>query len=145
MNEKTIQRVADELEIRNLVARLAQLADDGDLDDYIQLFTDDAVWDGGAALGSKKGHAELLAAARERRASGVSGPGTNSRHVITTSVVEVEGNRATGRAVFHYYVKTDGAPELALMGVYDDEFVRTERGWCLARRTITGARQPPTA
>jgi 3-phenylpropionate/cinnamic acid dioxygenase small subunit len=145
VSENTVQRVADELEIRNLVARLAQLADDGDLDDYIQLFTHDAVWDGGTILGTKQGHAELLAAARERRASGAAGPGTNSRHVITTSVVDVAGDRATGRAVFHYYVKTDGAPELALMGVYDDEFVRTDRGWRLARRKITGARQPETS
>ena len=75
------RRVADELEIRNLVAKLAHLADEGDLDEYLQLFAEDAVWDGGAELGSVKGHPELLAAAKERRASGRSGPGTNSRHV----------------------------------------------------------------
>lgn len=145
MDEKRLQRAADELEIRNLVARLAQLADDGELDEYIQLFTEDAVWDGGAALGTKQGHAELLAAARDRRASGAAGPGTNSRHVITTSVVDVADDRATGRAVFHFYVKTDGAPELALLGLYDDEFERTDGGWRLSRRAITVGVSPEPA
>jgi 3-phenylpropionate/cinnamic acid dioxygenase small subunit len=137
------RRVADELEIRNLVAKLAQLADEGDLDEYIQLFTEDAGWDGGPALGTSKGHAELLAAARERRASGRSGPGTFTRHVVTTATVDVQGDRATGRAVFHYYTRTNETPVLTLLGVYEDEFVRTERGWCMALRKVLGGAAPP--
>lgn len=135
-NQNLAQRVADELEIRNLVARLAQLADDGDLDDYIVLFTENASWDGGAALGTSQGHPEILAAAKQRRADGRAGPGTHSRHVITTQVVDVDGDRASGRAVFHYYTKTDATPTLSLMGVYEDEFARTQRGWCLASRRV---------
>lgn len=141
-DEGLVQRVADELAIRNLIARLAQLADEGDLDEYIQLFTDDARWDAGAAFGCRTGHDEIRAGAVERRASGTSGPGTHTRHVITTSVVSAEGDGGTGRSVFHFYTKTDGMPELALIGVYEDEFARTERGWCLAHRRISGARQP---
>jgi len=30
--------------IRTVLARIAQLADTGDLDEYVTLFTDDAVW-----------------------------------------------------------------------------------------------------
>lgn len=135
-NQDPAQRVADELAIRNLVARLAQLADDGELSDYIELFTEDAVWDGGPALGVVQGHPEILAAARQRRADGRSGPGTHSRHVVTTQVVELQGDRATSRAVFHYYTKTDAAPTLSIMGIYEDELVRTARGWRLARRLV---------
>jgi 3-phenylpropionate/cinnamic acid dioxygenase small subunit len=132
------RRVADELEIRNLVAKLAQLADEGDLDEYIQLFTEDAGWDGGAVLGTAKGHEEIMAAAKERRASGRSGPGAHTRHVVTTSTVDVQGDRATGRAIFHYYTKTNEIPVLTLLGVYEDEFERTERGWCMAMRKVLG-------
>src|SRR4051812_48814462 len=59
---------ADELAIRNLIARLAQFADmapiDG-LDDYIACFTDDASWEMGDIV--NRGREGLLEAARERR------------------------------------------------------------------------------
>ena len=54
--EDQLQRVADDLEVRNAVARLAQLSDEGNLDDYIALFTEDGIWDGGA-FGTFKGRA----------------------------------------------------------------------------------------
>ena len=83
----------DELAIRNLLARLAQLADDGELAEYIQCFSDDAVW-GGSGFGEKKGRDEIMAGAVERRASGTSGPGTHTRHVITTTAVSLQGEAA---------------------------------------------------
>jgi len=126
----------DELAIRNLIARLAQLADDGELAEYIQCFSDDAVW-GGSGFGEKKGRDEIMAGAVERRASGTSGPGTHTRHVITTTAVSLQGERATSRSVFHFYASTDAKPSLEIMGVYDDEFLRSESGWKLARRTIS--------
>jgi uncharacterized protein (TIGR02246 family) len=45
MKEPAIERLADEMEIRNLVAQLAHLADMAeDLEEYLACFTDDAVW-----------------------------------------------------------------------------------------------------
>ena len=128
--------VADELAIRNLIAELAHSADDGDLDDYIQLFSEDAVW-GGSGFGERKGHEEIMAGAVERRASGTSGPGTHTRHVITTTMVRMGGDRADARSVFHFYASTDATPTQQIMGIYDDEFLRTEAGWKLSRRTIS--------
>jgi len=130
-----IRNVADELEIRNLLARLAQLADDGELDEYIELFTEDGIWEGGA-FGERRGHASILAGARERRATGTSGPGSNSRHVITTTAIHLNGDTATGRSVFHYYTNTQATPVLAILGVYEDQFRRTPSGWKLAHRVI---------
>ena len=63
-----LQRVADELEIRNLVARLAQTADEGSLEEYAALYTDDAIWDGGPTFGVSRGIADILAGAKKRRA-----------------------------------------------------------------------------
>ena len=130
-----IRQVADELEIRNLLARMAQLADDGELDEYIDLFTEDALWDGGA-FGQLRGHASILEGARERRKGGTSGPGANSRHVITTSVIRLNGDTASSRSVFHFCTNTDAEPTMAIMGVYEDEFRRTPAGWKLAHRLI---------
>jgi 3-phenylpropionate/cinnamic acid dioxygenase small subunit len=131
-------------EIRTVLARIAQLADTGDLAEYLTLFTDDAVWampDNpavGMTANAKRGHAEILAGAQERRASGLQGPGTDSRHVLTTIAIDVESeDRATARAYFLFFGSTSTTPTLRTMGQYDDVLVKGERGWQLAHRTIT--------
>jgi 3-phenylpropionate/cinnamic acid dioxygenase small subunit len=131
-------------EIRTVLARIAQLADTGDLDEYLTLFTDDAVWampDNpavGMLANEKRGHAEIRAGAEERRASGLQGPGTESRHVLTTIAVNVESDdRATVRSYFLFFGSTSTQPVLRTMGQYDDVFRRGATGWQLAHRTIT--------
>jgi 3-phenylpropionate/cinnamic acid dioxygenase small subunit len=131
-----VQRVADELEIRNLVARLAQLADFGpDLDEYIALFMPDAEWNMPGA--PRRGHADIMAGAVDRRATGTVGPGSNTRHVITTLAVAVDGDSATSDCYFLFFVDTLGTRAVQIMGHYHDDHVRTAEGWKLARRTIT--------
>ena len=130
--------------IRTVLARIAQLADTGDLDEYLTLFTDDAVWampdnpTMGMPASEKRGHAEIRAGAEERRNGGVQGPGTDTRHVLTTIAVDVEsGDRARARSYFMFFASTTSQPVLRNIGQYDDVFVRGERGWLLAHRTIT--------
>jgi 3-phenylpropionate/cinnamic acid dioxygenase small subunit len=129
----------DELDIRNVIHRLAQLADEGTLEDYAALFTDDAVWDAGAAFGVRKGKADIIAGGRERRANGLAGPGTHKRHVITTTAVQIEGDRAHARSYMLFYVDCDTAPRVGTVTVYQDEFHRTPSGWKLAHRSIQPA------
>jgi 3-phenylpropionate/cinnamic acid dioxygenase small subunit len=131
-------------EIRTVLARIAQLADTGDLEEYLTLFTEDAVWGMpdnpavGMTANEKKGHAEILAGAQERRASGLQGPGTDSRHVLTTIAVNVESeDRATVRSYFMFFASTSTTPTLRTMGQYDDVLVKGEHGWQLAHRKIT--------
>ena len=131
-------------EIRSLLARIAQLADRGELDEYIGQFTDDAVWAMpanplmGMDASTRRGHEEILAGVRERRGGGVQGPGTNTRHVITTTAIQVQDDsHATARSYYLFVGDTTTTPTLRTMGQYDDVFVRGERGWQLAHRTIT--------
>ncbi len=125
---------ADEAEIRNVVARLAQLADGGDLGEYVDLFTHDARWEmPGSPL---EGRDELHSGAVERRATGAVGPGTNTRHVITTQAVAVDGDEAISDAYWQFWVNTATEPSVALMGTYRDRLVRTDGGWKLAHRSI---------
>ncbi len=92
----------------------------------------------GMLANEKRGHAEIRAGAEERRASGLQGPGTDSRHVLTTVAVNVESDdRATVRSYFLFFGSTSAQPALRTMGQYDDVLVRSERGWQLAHRTIT--------
>jgi 3-phenylpropionate/cinnamic acid dioxygenase small subunit len=139
------QQVADELEIRNLINRLADLADSGDLDEYTALFTEDAVWEmlpkpGSAAMfPAKRGHRDIRQGAVERRATGATGPGSHTKHVPTGTVVRVSRDTATSTTTLLFYKNTDAAPALALITLYADEFRRTREGWKLARRTISHA------
>lgn len=131
-----VAAVADELTIRNAVARLAHLADFGtDLDEYVDIFAPDAVWDFPGA--ARRGHADIRAGAVDRRATGTVGPGSNTRHVITTQAVRVDGDVAESDSYFLFYVDTVEAPRLFNMGHYADRFERTPAGWKLAHRRIT--------
>jgi uncharacterized protein (TIGR02246 family) len=132
-------RLADELAIRNLIARLAHMADMASIDDldrYIACFTEDASWE--MPGNERRGHEAIRAGARERRLSRAQGPGSNSRHVITTIAVDVDGtDTATSDAYFLAYANTTTSPTVNVMGHYHDTWSRTDEGWKLARRQIT--------
>ncbi len=130
---------ADQLEIHNVLARLSHLADVGDLDEYVALFTEDGSWEpppgSEPPVRALHGRAELLAGARERRAAGLSGPGTFSRHVVTNIALTRTGaDTATAHSYWHFYEKTNQLHVPGGMGTYDDEFRRTPEGWRLAKR-----------
>jgi uncharacterized protein (TIGR02246 family) len=136
-------RVAAEVEIRNVVARLAQTADNGEVEEYVALFTDDAVWEmpdnptTGLAGSSRQGRDAIAAGVHERRGLGVQGPGSNTKHVISTVSVEMRSDdNAVARSYFQYYGTTTTAPTLLTMGRYEDLLQRTPDGWKVARRTI---------
>jgi 3-phenylpropionate/cinnamic acid dioxygenase small subunit len=138
-----VERIAAELEIRNLIARVAQLADVGEVADYCALFTKDAVWAMPAAekLGlpasERVGIDVIEAGVHERRGAGMQGPGTNTKHVVTTIAVDVTGpDDAIGRTYWMFYTDTTTDPVVLNMGRYEDSFRRTDDGWKLARRTI---------
>jgi uncharacterized protein (TIGR02246 family) len=136
VSDDGIARIAAELEIRNLIARIAQLADHGDLEEYASLFTEDGSWE--FPGGPRHGRADILAGARERRRQKVTGPGTATRHVITTLAVQVaDATTAVADSYWLFWRDTTTSPALVNMGHYHDA-VRHERGaWRIARREIT--------
>jgi hypothetical protein len=144
-----LTRCMAESEIRNVVARLAHLADDGDIDEYLSLLAEDASW-GTTGRPVRQGHADLRARVLEDRASGVQGPGAASRHLNTTLWVEVDDeDHAHAESYFLYITNANGgspgstdresAPVLQLTGRYRDTFVRVGGRWKLqTRRILTG-------
>jgi 3-phenylpropionate/cinnamic acid dioxygenase small subunit len=144
MDESVIGQLADQLAIRDLIARVAQLADLGTLDEYSACFTADATWQPPASAavplrgGTRSGVADIRAGVTERRADGVQGPGSHTQHVVSTVSVALDGpDRAHSRAYWRYYAGTDQTPRLLSMGYYDDELARTDEGWRIASRRIT--------
>jgi ketosteroid isomerase-like protein len=125
----------DERDVRSLVARIAHLADWGDLDEYISCFTEDSVWEW---LDVRNEGAEAIRADRTtRRAAGQQGPGSGSRHVVTTQYVEVDGSdvaRAQSYLLYIVGITTNDGPSNKIVNRYDDSFRRTPDGWKLAHR-----------
>lgn len=128
--------VADELAIRNVLALVARHADDGPLSTYGALFTEEARWE---MLGApvRVGRAAIVGAGAERRAAGVTGPGSGSRHLVGTISVRVDGDDAVAESYWQFYVDTATSPTLRSMGHYLDTFRRTADGWRLDHRRIT--------
>lgn len=140
----TLERVAAELEIRDVLARLAQYADSGDPDDYVALFSDDAIWDMpdndriGLRGSRRQGRNDIRAGVHERRAAGVQGPGSDTLHAVMTTSIDFDGpDTAHAHSYFQFYASTASAPTLQNMGQYRDTFRRTPDGWKLAHRVIT--------
>jgi ketosteroid isomerase-like protein len=135
--------MSDDNDIRSLLARLAHLADSGDLDEYLTLFTEDAAWvipaipQTGVAASERRGVEEIAEGVRERRAAGVQGPGTGTMHLVTTTDVEIHGDQATALSTWLFLADTSTAPRVQAVGRYEDTLRRTPDGWRLARREIS--------
>ena len=130
------QRAADESEIRNLLNLVANLSDGDDLDMYLSCFTKDGV----VAMGKSErvGHDEIRAGAVERRAAGMQGPGTNTKHFVGDQVIRVEGpDNATAESYALFIGDITTSPVIRAVARYRDSFTRTAEGWKLSRREIS--------
>ena len=138
----TNNRIEAELDIRHLIAALAVQADNGAIDDYVALFTEDAVWEmpanpaTGLAAGYRKGRADIAQGVHERRAAGVQGPDSGTMHSISTQQIDVSGDEASGHIYYQFFGKRDGAAVMLTLGQYHDRYRHTTDGWKLAHRTI---------
>src|SRR3954464_6476835 len=103
-SEALLRRVADEMEVRNVVARLAHLADtdSDDLEEYLSLWTIDGTsvhphWEA-------SGHEGIRTAVHELRRNGIQGPEVNVAHINTTLFVNVDGSEiATADSYWQYW------------------------------------------
>jgi len=94
------------------------------------LFTGDAVWDGGPGLGVARGRVEI--------ASRLAAPTlVFSRHLFLTPRIEVAGHRATGRwELLSPCTRLDGT-SLWVSGFEDDTYERVDGVWLHASMLLT--------
>lgn len=138
-----VRSACEECQIRDLLSRVAHLGDGPDAVSYAQLFTDDAVCVSpvNPALAkpadTRRGRGDIEAGARERRERGMQGPGSDTRHVVTTVSVEVAGTVARAVSYWLFYVNTAARPTLSSMGTYQDDLRVSEGRWRIAHRIAT--------
>lgn len=123
-----LARLIDAEAIRTLKHRYAALCDRNyPREDLMALFTEDATWDGGI-FGEHQG----------REAIGDFFAGTAqavefAMHYMTNPIIEVEGDRATGRWLLWQSVVLRGTKNAFwLMGAYQDTYARVEGEWKFA-------------
>lgn len=129
--EKKIQWLTDIEEIKQLKARYAYACDDDyNPETLAPLFAEDAIWDGGD-LGKAEGRQgihEFFGAASSLVPFAV--------HQITTPVIEVDGDKATGKW-FLWQPWVYGETALWMSANYSDEYVKVDGQWLFKHVKIT--------
>lgn len=133
---ENFDRVSAELAIRNRIAKVAHTADFGALEEYREHFAENARWEFPGA--PRIGREDIVEGAKQRRAEGVTGPQSHTRHVLTTIAVDVhDESSASVDSYFLFFRTTDSQPSLFNMGHYHDTFVVEDGQWRIDVRTIT--------
>jgi hypothetical protein len=116
--------VDDTEAIRQLVARAAFAFDETDVDQWLTCWTADGRLHrtNGESVSGHPALAEYL--------RGFPGRG---RHVVTNSIIEIQGDRATHRAYVQYFDR-EAQHALLLFGVYDDQIARDGEAWRFTSR-----------
>lgn len=123
---------ADITAITDLIHKLALYSDKATVEQWGALIADDVYVDLFGSVSS--GREATLAGSRERRASGRTGPGSGSRHLVTTVSINVDGDRATGDVTVLFYTATDPEALLGRVVNYADTYTRNADGWKLLHR-----------
>ena len=128
---------SDREQIVDLMAQFAHATDDGTKEEYTALLTEDACMT--LANGEvSKGRDAFVAGAMGRRAGGRLGPGSHTKHIVSTISVKVTGDSATARS----YVVTmtdEGGDKVAAkkLLMYNDRFRRVGDVWRMAERVVS--------
>lgn len=136
--KQRVQQLEDQEAIRHVLVAYGEHLDARDYAGYAALFAREGVWTGG--FGSATGPAAIQAMLEENL--GKAEPGfvnKSSFHLMTTMVVEVDGDTATARSRYAFFTASaDNKPVPALAGRYVDQFIREDGQWKIRQRTTHG-------
>lgn len=125
----------DEGRIRALIGRAAYLGDHGEAAQYAEIYSHDAVWE----MGDERqvGVGTIISSATERRANGIGGPGSNTKHIVTPMDVRFTSvDEAVATSYLTFWTNTDSTPTVALITTYTDTVRRDPEGWRISYRSI---------
>lgn len=125
-------KLADKLEVTELLYRYAELIDAGDFDGVGELLGR------GAFMGVAGGPAIAKLFAHTTRRFPDHGNRTRTRHLVLNPIVDVDGSRATARSTFCVVQHVPDAVPLQpiVVGRYADVFARDDEGWYFTERTV---------
>lgn len=127
---------ADELAIRDVIARYAWALDTGDVDGFVACFCRDGVlvWDAFEEPERWEGAEALRHFASFFRSLPTS---AGRQHHVSNTLVKASGDGASSRSYVAVAVRQGEGPHLlSVMGYYEDLFRREDGHWRLAERVI---------
>lgn len=124
-----IRHIEDHLEIADLRARYCHLLDDRRWTEFVDLFTEDGVFEG---LECAYGREDIRTFFTER----VPKLADAFWHFCTNGTVEIDGETAYGRISLQY-LSIKGGVSYVSAGHYDDTFRRVDGRWRFTSRHIT--------
>jgi uncharacterized protein (TIGR02246 family) len=145
--EARVRRVEAIEEIRALKARYCEACDDDHNGERVAaLFTPDGVWGNAGGTVNARGHAEIRAFFDSVRNAGIM---RRSAHMVTNPIIEVDGDRATGRwrlVMLYTGAAEDGRPQYhRIIGFYEDAYVRVGGRWWFETLRVTVEESGPYA
>ena len=128
ISDDELRKLVDRDEIRQLMYKYAHCWDNLDFQGWVDCFREEegVYWEGGGPV--LTGYEELLAYAEE------TAPRVQGRfHLQLNQYVQVDGDAAKA----HSYCLIIEGLKAVRSGTYDDDLVRTDKGWQFAKRTVT--------
>jgi ketosteroid isomerase-like protein len=124
-----LQSVRDELDIQRVIHDYAWACDNGDWSLLKSIFSDDAHLDYTSTDGPAGSRDEVVAWLEQ---------GLSQlrliQHVVSNFQIDLDGDRATVRAMFYCTAGFHGIDDMLVTGgYYDEEVVRTDHGWKIRR------------
>jgi uncharacterized protein (TIGR02246 family) len=128
-----IRRLEDLAEIERLMMDYRRHLDTRDLHEYSRLFSEDGEWTGNT--GSATGPAAIEEMLEQRLEPNPPAPGATSLHVVVNPLIDLAGDVAEASVTWALIRRSAGdEPQIALVGHYDDQFVRQDGRWRFKRR-----------
>jgi uncharacterized protein (TIGR02246 family) len=128
-----LQRLEDLAEIERLFYEYRRHLDARDLHAYSRLFCEDGEWTGrtGRAVGPDAIQAMLEA----NLSPNPPAPAATSWHIVSNPMIDLDGDTATASTTWALIRRADGdAPQVALLGHYEDVLARENGRWRFKRR-----------
>lgn len=126
-----LQRAADRVMILDLLGRYAWECDRGSPDALAGLFLEDGVLEAPALGLYAAGRPTIAALIRDTQRTV-----PNLHHVMSNFVIDVAGDRATGRCSLNEFLARPDGVHAALQGWYEDDFAFADGRWWIERRRV---------
>lgn len=131
VTERYISEAADRVMINDLVSRYAFLGDHGPCEDWVALFADNGRWEMPSCQVFARGREQL-----HQVVSTVLGKLPGVHHIQSNLVVDIDGEKAKGKAEFNaFLLRPDQIASIA-QGWYEDDYVKIEGRWYFEVRRV---------
>jgi hypothetical protein len=133
-----LRRLVDEQAIMRTMNRYCRALDSGLADEWVDVFTEDAVFDTVLPDGTVFSHLSSREEFRSFLEANPRLPVVAPKHVMANPVIELDGLQARVESTFLYLLQTPGGPpQIIAWGQYHDRLRKDDGRWRIAERIAT--------